>query len=253
MSEESVYDQRYSAGYREHLSGYEIARWQALDHFISNVTALSSAKMVLDYGAGSGFHVDLWEKVFPKAELYFCDISPVAMGKFEAKYPRHARHYFLVHESQADFSDNMFDVIVSIEVMEHVEQLDSYLRDIQRLLKPGGRFVWTTPCGNSFSIEHIYAAITGKIEPTNEGYRRWKWEDPAHLRRLKSRELNDLLQKNGFSDVQFRFRAHFFSFVCTYLPTQRLMRLRERLMTLDYRLLRSLPNAASMIGSAKKV
>jgi len=247
-----IYDQRYSGDYRTYLSGYEIARWEAVEHFISRVMALGSAKKALDYGAGSGLHVALWEKVFPQAELHFCDISSVAMENFRAKYPHYADHYSLVRENQANLNGNMFDVIVSIEVMEHVEQLYSYLRDVYRLLKPGGRFVWTAPCGNSFSIEHIFGAITGKIEPTNEGYRRWKWEEPTHLRRLKSREINELLQKYGFCDVRFRFRAHFFSFFCTYLPTQRLKWLRERLMTLDYRLFRRFPNAASMIGSARK-
>jgi len=252
MSIKSIYDQRYSGDYRKHLSGQEIARWEAVEHFTSRVMAFNSAKKVLDYGAGSGLHVALWEKTFPKAELHFCDISSVAMENFRAKYPYYADCYCLVRENQAEYNDNTFDVIVSIEVMEHVEQLDSYLRDIHRLLRPGGRFVWTTPCGNLFSIEHIFGVITGKIEPTNEGYRRWKWEDPTHLRRLKSHEIDESLQKYGFCDVQFRFRAHLFSFICTYFPTQRLKWLRERLMMLDYRLFRRIPNGASMIGSARK-
>lgn len=252
MSRSSVYDQRYSGDYREHLSGYEIARWEALYHFITHVLKLDTAKKVLDYGAGSGLHVELWETIFDEAELHFCDISSVAMEKFKAKYPRHAHRYSLVRENHPDGSDDTFDVIASVEVMEHVEDLNLYLRDISRLLKPGGLFVWTTPCANQFSIEHIFSAITGKIERTREGYRRWKWEDPTHLRRLRSNEIESLLRENGFSDVRFRFRSHFFSFVCTYFPTRRANRLRNRLMTLDYSLFRCLPNGASMIGAAKK-
>lgn len=252
MSISSVYDQHYSGDYREHLSGYEIARWEALDHFINYVLKLGSAKKVLDYGAGSGLHVDLWEKVFPEAELHFCDISTVAMEKFKAKYPRHADRYYLSPEHQPGCGDNTFDVIVSVEVMEHVEDLDSYLRDINRLLKPGGLFVWTTPCANRFSIEHVFSAITGKIERTKEGYRRWTWEDPTHLRRVRSNEIKGLLRENHFSDIRFRFRSHFFSFVCTYFPIRRAQHLRNRLMTLDYSLFRCLPNGASMIGGAIK-
>jgi len=252
MSTSSVYDQRYLEDYREHLSGYEIARWEALDHFITYVLKLGSAKTVLDYGAGSGLHVDLWEKTFRKAELHFCDISSVAMEKFKAKYPRYADCYYLVHANQPRPNDNTFDVIVSIEVMEHVKDLDFYLCDIRRLLKPGGYFVWTTPCANRFSIEHIFSAITGKIEPTKEGYRRWTWEDSTHLRRLRSDEIEGLLRQKGFFDVLFRFRSHFFSFICTYAPTRRAQSLRNRLMTLDYSLFRCLPNGASMIGGAKK-
>jgi len=247
-----IYNQCHLSHYRESLSGYEIARWNALDHFITRILKLNGAKRVLDYGAGSGLHVQLWEKLFPHAELYFCDISAVAGKKFKMKYPNYADRYYLVHQNRANLDDRLFDVVVSVEVMEHVEQLVSYLRDIYRLLKPNGTFVWTTPCANELSIEHLYARATGKIESTEEGFRRWKWEDPTHVRRLKSHEIKKILEDSGFSNIRFRFRAHFFSFICTYLPTHRMMPLREKLMTLDYSLFRSFPNGASMLGSAKR-
>lgn len=268
MSTSSVYDQRYLGDYRDHPVGVEIARCEAIGHFIAHVLKLGSVAKVLDYGAGSGMHVDLWEKTFPQAELHFCDISSVAMEKFKTKYPRHADRYYLVDENQSRGSDNIYDVIVSVEVMEHVEDLDFFLREISRLLKPGGHFIWTTPCANRLSIEHVLSAITGRIEQTNEGYRRWTWEDPTHLRRLRSKEAESLLRKNGFSDVRFRFSSHLFSFICTYVPVHReqhifsfvntyipLSRARHfknRLMTLDYSLFRCLPNAPSMIGGATK-
>ncbi|NWG33999.1 MAG: class I SAM-dependent methyltransferase [Chloroflexi bacterium] len=253
MSNSSIYDQRYLGDYRERLSGYEIARWEALEHFITRILKLGWARKVLDYGAGSGLHVGLWEKTFPGAELHFCDISQVAMEKFKNKYPRHADSYYLVRGNQPAGEHNAFDVVVSVEVMEHVDDLDFYLSEIERLLKPGGYFVWTTPCANPFSIEHIYSALTGGIVQTGEGYRKWIWEDPTHLRRLRSSEIAQLLRQKGFSDVRFRFRSHFFSFVATYLPTNRAQRLRNRMMVLDYLLFRRLPNGASMIGGAKKI
>ena len=253
MSTTPVYDQRYSGDYREHLSGYEIARWEALHHFTAQILKLSSAKKVLDYGAGSGLHVNLWEKIFTEAELYFCDISSVAMEKFKSKYPHYKDRYSLIQANQSSYSDNTFDVVVSVEVMEHVEDLDLYLSEMNRLLKPGGYFIWTTPCANWFSIEHVFSGITGKIEKTKEGYRRWTWEDPTHLRRMRSDEIETLLKKKGFSDIYFRFRSHFFSFVCTYFPIRRAQYLRNRLMTLDYSLSRRLPNGASMLGGAQKL
>ena len=52
-------------------------------------------------------------------------------------------------------TDNKFNIITSIEVMEHVEDLTAYVKDIYRLLKPGGIFIWTTPCANKYSIEYL--------------------------------------------------------------------------------------------------
>jgi 2-polyprenyl-3-methyl-5-hydroxy-6-metoxy-1,4-benzoquinol methylase len=247
----AVYDQRYQGDYRQDLGGYEFARWEALEHFLGKCLQLGAAARILDYGAGSGLHVELWEKAFPHGTLYFCDISSVAKRKFSAKYPRHAERYFLIGDPAAD-RGGLFDVIVSVEVMEHVDDLHQYLTDVYSLLKPGGYFVWTTPCGNVGSIEQIYCRLTGAIDATPEGYRRWSWEDPTHVRRLKSAEIQSVLMQQGFSDVVFRFRSHLFSFLCTYLPSMWFTGLRNSMMKLDYRLFRRLPNGASMIGAARR-
>jgi SAM-dependent methyltransferase len=212
---------------------------------------INNIKKVLDYGSGSGLHIDLWKKVFPLSDLYFCDISTVALEKLIGKYPEFKSKCVELENLRAPFDNDFFDVIVSIEVMEHVKNLNKYLSDIHRLIKPGGIFIWSTPCANRFSIEHIFNKLTNQIENTKEGYRRWKWEDPAHFRRMKSKEVKVKLQEIGFNNVKFRFRAHFFSYVCTRFCKGRLTRLGEKLMLLDYFLFRKLPNGASMIGCAK--
>lgn len=49
------------------------------------------------------------------------------------------------------FNDNCFDYVVSIEGIEHIENQFSFLREISRILKPGGRLILTTP--NVLSLE----------------------------------------------------------------------------------------------------
>lgn len=222
LNKEQLYNYLYSSNYREKITGYEVARWKALEHFIKRVLKLERVRSLLDYGSGSGLHINLWKKLFPSSDLFFCDISSVALKKLKGKYPEFKNNCREVKNNKAPFKNDFFDVIVSIEVMEHVENLDKYLKDIYRLLKPGGIFVWTTPCANNFSIEHLYSKITNQIEKTKERYRRWAWEDPTHLRRLKSKELRNEMLKVGFNNIRFRFRAHFFSFICTQVLKRRL-------------------------------
>ncbi|MFZ6664546.1 class I SAM-dependent methyltransferase [Peijinzhouia sedimentorum] len=250
---EDVYNEKYKQGYRTALTGYEYARWEALRDFIK-INIKSTPLAVLDYGAGSGLHVKLWKQLFPTSKLFFADISEVAINQLISTFPEVKGQTCIIKQNITDFTNNSFDVIVSIEVMEHVDDLDGYLSEIKRILKPGGKFIWTTPCANRLSVEHIYSYSKGQIDKTDEGYRRWHWEEPTHLRRLRSIEIKSLLQKKGFSKVKFRFRAHFFSFVCTKLVEKRILprKISNRLMKLDYRLFRRLPNAASMIGCATK-
>lgn len=277
----NVYDDLYSGEYRARLTGMERARRAALVHFIRHVARVEDVRTMLDYGAGSGLFVDLWRDIFPVAEISCAEISPIALAKLKSANGDVANRCFLIRDHRVQIDRGDFDLIVSVEVMEHVEDLGAYLHDIFRLLRPGGVFVWTTPSANALSLEQIYTRMTGQEVPTPEGYRRWRWEDPTHFRRLKSREIETLLRDLGFADVRFRFRSHMFSFLFASLPGLLLGRLnrrprpspaieasqsplsrsaislgvdhlRARLIGLDYSLFRCLPNGASMLGCASK-
>lgn len=248
----SEYDTRYRGGYRGHLEGYEVARWEALRHFFKAGPGREEGRVskVLDYGAGSGLFAPLWENLFPNAEISFCDISSVARDRFLEAH--RSATYRVIEDGQAPFDDNTYDLVISIEVMEHVEKLLPYLCDVFRVLKPNGTFVWTTPCANLLSIEQIYAFLTSQRERSATGELRWKWEDVSHLRRMKSRDTARALMAVGFGCPVFRYRAHLFSFWATRGLKQLSEKRKERLMTLDYRWFRHLPNGASMIGKAIK-
>ena len=247
------YEKYHKSDSRTKLSGFEIARWDALTHFIPrNIPAIDNPH-ILDYGAGTGLHIELWQKLFPSSELYLCDISTIGKDKCLSKFPKYENKYKMIINDRALYDNEKFDIVFSVEVMEHVDYLEAYIKDIYRLIKPGGVFIWTTPCANKYSIEYIYSSFTNQIDSTTEGYVRWRWEDPTHLRRLISNEIKKALMNVGFESPDFRFRSHFFSFICTYFPPKRRFKsLRTRLMKLDYNLFRKISNGASMIGAATK-
>lgn len=250
----NIYNNRYLTGYRNSLSGYEIARWKALEHFFKQIVKYDNPQKILDYGCGNGLFYPLLKSLFPKAKIYGADISSVALDQFKNKYLEIDNKISLINNDKTDFPNNCFDVVVSIEVMEHVVNLSKYLAEINRVLKKGGVFIWTTPCANKYSFEYIYSTLTNQIELSEICEKRWKWEDPTHLRRLTSDDAQNALEKTGFYEVEFRFRAHFFSFVCTKL-SQKIPSLSRRftnIMNLDYILFRRLKNGASMIGIARK-
>lgn len=252
-SQAALYDERYRDGsYRRALNSFEFARWRALSHFIPRVVGLQAPHTMLDYGAGRGLYLPLWEQLFPHAELWACDISGVALDQLRADHPQLAKRAITMQGSHTPLPDASFDAIVSIEVLEHVENLADTLADVVRLLKPGGTFIWTTPCGNALSIEQLYAVLTGQIDVSRTGEMRFTWEDPTHLRRLRTGPLTAALQQAGFTGVVYRFRAHLFSFLGVRLVRRRHPGAARRLMMLDYALFRRLPNGASMLGAARK-
>ena len=54
----------------------------------------------------------------------------------------------LEEKPRTSYPDNYFDVVAMLAVFEHLQQkkLTAVLREIHRILKPGGRLILTTPC-----------------------------------------------------------------------------------------------------------
>jgi SAM-dependent methyltransferase len=49
---------------------------------------------------------------------------------------------------------NSFDSVVAVEVLEHVEEDALFVREVHRVLKPGGVFLMTTPNGDFVTVPH---------------------------------------------------------------------------------------------------
>ena len=43
------------------------------------------------------------------------------------------------------FAANSFDFVISFQVIEHIKQDVELVREVKRVLKPGGKFIVTTP------------------------------------------------------------------------------------------------------------
>lgn len=92
---------------------------------------------VLDVGAGQGFFCkQLRERGY---QVEACDFL---QDNFKLKdVPFHKADL----NSAVPLPDNQFDVIVSIEVLEHIENHVRFISELMRVLKPGGTIILTTP------------------------------------------------------------------------------------------------------------
>lgn len=102
-------------------------------------------KKVLDYGCGDGV---LIYKIHKEGAIgYGIDPSEIAI-KYAAKEheKRHSNVKFSSIEGyKSGFDKNYFDAVICSDVIEHVNQPVSLLREIERILKPGGRAIISTP------------------------------------------------------------------------------------------------------------
>lgn len=101
---------------------------------------------VADVGAGRGyFSRVLCEKLAaehgldPRAHVFACDVIPASF-EFEGIGCEKIHH-----DGRLPWPDASFDAVVSIEVVEHVEDQFAFLRELARIAKPGGLVIVTTP------------------------------------------------------------------------------------------------------------
>ena len=101
---------------------------------------------MLDLGAGEGYFSGVVGKfceetlgVAPATILSACDVTPEIF-----RYPSVVCER-LSMDGRLPYADATFDVVCSLEVLEHVEDQFAYSREVMRVLKPGGVAIISTP------------------------------------------------------------------------------------------------------------
>ena len=141
---------------------------------------LNSPKL-LDLGCGRGWYT---EKLAELGEATGIDLSPDAIAVAKERNPK--IHYIAGNIYEANLPKNHFDVVVSQEVIAHVEDQPRYVERAAEVTKPGGYFIVST--GNKFVMDRL-----GQID--------WNVQPPQHIaRQLSRKDLRRLM--NPYFDVQ---------------------------------------------------
>jgi ubiquinone/menaquinone biosynthesis C-methylase UbiE len=146
---------------------------------------------LLEVGCGGG-HV---LRQFPECELTGIDVS----GEMIARARRNlGKMRVELHKGQLRdlmLPAGSFDVIVCSEVLEHVVDPDEELRQMGRLLKPGGRVVVTLP--NDHMVTHLKSLIRRTGLTILPPFRRISWGgDHYHLHVWSIGEMRDMLKRH---------------------------------------------------------
>lgn len=130
---------------------------------------------VLEIGTGEGYGLEIISK---KADRF------VTIDKFDQQvnskdFPN-VEFVKMNIPPLTGFANDTFDYCISFQVIEHIENDLEYLKEIQRVLKPGGKFICTTP--------NIKQSLT---------------RNPWHVREYTLQELETLALK-AFTSVDKR-------------------------------------------------
>ena len=159
--------------------------------------AITQSMSVLDVGCGN---CSAYQQLVKDRASSFTgvDISDTAVT--EAK--RRGFHALTIRDaSELPFEAASFDCVLAFEVMEHLFDPASALREIKRTLKPGGLLVATVP--NVAAWPHrLGFALLGRFNPGGHPLLSAlePWHDP-HIRFFTRGTLSRLAKEEGFDAV----------------------------------------------------
>ena len=135
---------------------------------------------MLEAGCGEGYGADLLTG--SASTVLALDLDAPTTSHVAARYPR-------VRVGRADLAalpvrDGSCDVVVSLQVVEHLREQERFLQECFRVLRPGGALRVSTPNRLTFS--------PGRESPLN----------PFHTRELAGGELAGLVTDAGFVDLE---------------------------------------------------
>lgn len=111
---------------------------------------------LLDCGCDNGeFTKEVAKKIKAK-EITGIEINEIRVG--EAR-KRGVLVYDVDLNQRFPFEENSIDVVISIQVIEHLYDLDNFVSEIYRVLKPGGYSIISTE--NLASLHNIFALLLG--------------------------------------------------------------------------------------------
>ncbi|HBN23050.1 MAG TPA: hypothetical protein DD412_07420 [Holosporales bacterium] len=123
-----------------------------------NNIILDKTDRILDFGCGSGRHTyEFLNQGYQNCFGY--DIKNYLTVRHEKELS-----HFSFSEGDLPFKDNMFDLIFSTQVLEHVADYPKILKEMSRILKPGGVALHIFPPKWMPIEPHIHVPFGGIIK-----------------------------------------------------------------------------------------
>ena len=120
----------------------------------------TKAEKIFEAGCGEGFSS---RAIILSKECQFTgmDVSMKSILLAKKKCPK--GHFFQGNIYSLPFIDSRFDLVMSLEVLEHLENPAKVLAEVSRVLKPNGVFIFATPNADYLPLKIMNLVNSAKL------------------------------------------------------------------------------------------
>jgi len=148
---------------------HAVLQREIADRLLVHVTCTKiEPKRILDIGCGTGYFTRLLSGHYKKANVTALDLSEgmvrATSRAHDRRMPWHGRRHHVAADGCAlPFADGTFDLVTSNLAMQWVEEPMWMMREMRRVLAPGGLMLFSTFGRRTLSeLRHSLASISGE-------------------------------------------------------------------------------------------
>lgn len=166
------------------------------DKYLPRYVGKSIPQTILDAGCGSGSFSVRISQLYPSAQ-----ITSIDLRQFPAWTERNLPNITFKVGDLAKLKENStYELVISVDVLEHIPQNEEVIHRIYQALQPGGIFYLAVPCDKNETL----------LFPRPWFSRFHEWEEHEHIGEM--RDLNELvkvMKKAGFEILLSRYTFTF--------------------------------------------
>lgn len=173
--------------YYEHIDPEDkdilpISRLGHIERYKLATKLITPGSTVLDAACGYGYGTEMLSK---KASHAIGIDRDGVINICKERYKTYQNLHFLVNDvRELGFKDSSIDSVVGMEMIEHIENPESFVNEANRVLKPNGSLLISTPNGNNTLL------------PDGTAY------NPHHITEYTKNQMEEMLNNSGFDILQ---------------------------------------------------
>lgn len=174
-----------------------LLRWYALKPIFKS--EIKDDLIVLDIGSYDGSISSNLKKLFSNLKITIVDMDKSGLQLAKEK----GLNTLYASATELPLENSSVDVVLCLDLIEHVKEDDKVIKEISRVLKEGGKIILTTPMQNGVSFPFLSKQ---KIEAINKSW--------GHVRKGYSlKNIEKLFKENKLAIIK---RDKYFNFLTRF-------------------------------------